>query len=135
MVARSVLDNYVKRATLEQNEFLFEEGMEGNFISILLTGNLNIMKKSITGKMIKVSSLGPGMSVGEMSIIDKMRRSATVQAVTPSELFELSKENFEALINTHSALGIKLLRGIARSMSLNLRRASNRLADCLPPIV
>lgn len=130
-----LLHNYVKNVTVEPGDFLFKEGDEGHFLSFILSGQLDIIKESIHKKPVKIASLLPGKSVGEMSLIDKISRSATVKASVATQLIELSKENFDQLLETHPTLGIKLLRGIARSMSLNLRRASNRLADCLPPII
>ena len=130
-----VLDGYVQRVKLNAGDSLFKEGEKGNFLSFILNGNLDIIKHSIHKKSVKVASLRQGMSVGEMSIIDQLRRSATVTASIPTELIELPKEQFDALLEAHHALGIKLLKGVARSMSLSLRRASNRLADSLPPIV
>ncbi|MBI4356955.1 MAG: cyclic nucleotide-binding domain-containing protein [Gammaproteobacteria bacterium] len=129
------LDDYIKYVNLNQGDVLFSEKDEGGFLSFIIHGQVEIVKKSIQDKQVKIAILNEYSCVGEMSIIDKLPRSATVLAAVPTHLLELTKENFNALLEKHPILGIKLLRGIARSMSFNLRRASNQLSDCLPPIL
>ena len=72
--------------------------------------------------------------MGEMSVIDQLPRSATVKATTKSTLLKLSQEKLNYLLVEHSSVGVKILKGIARLLSMNLRKTSSRLADYMLPL-
>jgi CRP/FNR family cyclic AMP-dependent transcriptional regulator len=82
-----------------------------------------------------VTRLSQGQSICEMVVIDEAPRSATVIAVSKSRLLTLSRQNFEAILEQHPAIGIRMLKGIARVLSANLRRTSRLLAERLLPVV
>ena len=76
------------------------------------------------GRMIRVRSLGPHTTIGEMGLITRQVRSATVQAEVPSVLYELSAESYERLKRENSALAQALLTYIVRVMAERLSFAS-----------
>jgi CRP-like cAMP-binding protein len=93
-----------------------------------------VVKKSETGESIVISTLSKGDSIGEMAVIDELPRSATVKARTKSTLITLSQDNFNYILAEHSTTGVKVLKGIARLLSMNLRKTSSRLADYMLPL-
>jgi CRP/FNR family cyclic AMP-dependent transcriptional regulator len=83
---------------------------------------------------VVISTLSKGRSIGEMSVIDKTPRSATVKAKTKATLVALSAEGFDLILDQYPKIGIKILKGISRLLSQNLRKTSSRLADHLLPM-
>ena len=73
-------------------------------------------------------------SIGEMAVIDEFPRSATVKARTKSTLLTLSRDNFNYIVEGHSSVDVKILKGIASLLSMNLRKTSSRLADYMLPL-
>jgi SulP family sulfate permease len=59
----------------------------------------------LDGRSIRVRSLGPYTTIGEMGLITKQLRSATLQAEVPSVLYALSAEAFERLKAENATLG------------------------------
>lgn len=96
-----------------------------------ISGNLNIYKKTEQDEQLLISKIGKGRMLGEMNIIDRFPRSATVITQTRTSLLTLSHEHFEQILEEHSRAGISFFRGIARTLSLNLRNTSGKLADAL----
>jgi len=78
-----------------------------------------------------LARLAKGSSIGEMALIDKSPRSATVIAKQPTTMVTLTDKGFDLLAKKFPALGIKVMQKIARLLSLNMRRTSSKLADLM----
>ncbi len=50
-------------------------------------------------------------------------------AYSKSTLVTLSKKGFDTLLENNSKIGIKMLKGLSRLLSMNLRKTSSQLAD------
>jgi CRP/FNR family cyclic AMP-dependent transcriptional regulator len=81
-----------------------------------------------------ITELSRGRSIGEMSVIGDFLRSATVKAQTETKLIILTQRNFELILEEYPKIGIKILKGISRLLSLSLRDTSGRLADYILPV-
>jgi CRP/FNR family cyclic AMP-dependent transcriptional regulator len=97
----------------------------------VVSGKLQVLKTATIGESIQIATLAAGRSIGEMSIIDETPRSATAVAETDAALLSMSKADFTRLIDGHPATAVKILKGMARLLSMNLRKTSSRLADYL----
>ena len=126
-----ILSQHMSYVHLKNGEYLFVEGDKGSFMGFVVRGILEVVKKSETGENIVIARLTKGNSIGEMAIIDKSTRSATVIAKQPCTLVTLTEKGFELLTYKSPALGIKLIQKTARLLSLNMRRTSSKLADLL----
>ena len=129
-----VIEKYLNFIELTPGEIVFEEGDRGDYVCFVVEGSLDVLKKSETGDEILISTLSKGRSIGEMSVIDDLPRSATIKAQTKSTLLTLSRENFDYILAEHSTIGVKIIKGIARLLCLNLRKTSSRLADYMLPL-
>jgi len=69
-----------------------------------------------------------------MAVIDEFPRSAAVKARTKSTLLTLSGDNFNYIVEGHSSVDVKILKGIPSLLSMNLRKTSSRLADYMLPL-
>jgi CRP-like cAMP-binding protein len=119
---------------IEKDEILFREGDKGEYICFVLNGIIDIVKESPSGDGVVIASLLRGRSIGEMSVIDSSPRSATAKAQTKSSLLILEKRGFDKILYRHPEIGITILKGITKLLSLNLRKTSSRLAEYLFPI-
>ena len=97
-------------------------------------GALEVAKQSITGESVVITELRRGRSIGEMSVIGDFPRSATVKALEEAKLIVLTQRSFELILEEHPRIGIKVLKGISRLLSLSLRDTSGRLADSILPL-
>ena len=72
---------------------LFVEGMTGEVLYIIKKGRVDICKKTEKGEIV-IASLGAGEFLGELSIIDEGKRSATARVAEDSELIVITKKCF-----------------------------------------
>ena len=130
-----VIARHMDTIDLNSGDILFRESDKGNYVFFIKEGRLDVLKKSETsGENVTLATLSEGQSIGEMSVIDDFPRSATIQACSRAKLYILSKSAFEMILNKHPKIGIKLLMGISRLLSQNLRETSNKLAEYIPPL-
>jgi CRP-like cAMP-binding protein len=118
-----------------EGEMIFEEGEKGNYVCFVADGELAVIKDAKSGERAIITKLNRGDSVGEMAVIDHFPRSATVIATADSNLVTLSSDDFKKLLDNHPQVGISILKGIARVLSINLRKTSSQLADYMLPIM
>ena len=127
----SALSRHMSYVHLQRGEFLFVEGDRGTFMGFVVTGILEVMKKSEIGENIVIARLAKGSSIGEMALIDKSTRSATVMAKQSTTMVTLTEKGFEILTQQYPTIGVKFIQKVARLLSLNMRRTSSKLADLM----
>lgn len=130
----NVVARHMNFMDFESKEVIFSEGDKGDFVCFVTKGFLDVLKKNEEGKNAVIASLGRGRSLGEMALLDDFPRSATVKAKTKSTLLILTRKGFEKLLEQHPQIGIKMLKGLAKLLSMNLRKTSSLLADYMLPI-
>ncbi len=126
--------DYMKFIEIKPGEILFHEWDRSEYVCFVVYGSLDVMKKSGPDSYAILSTLKRGKSIGEMALIDNSPRSATVKANTKSILALLPKDRFDIILENRPSIGIKLLKGLARLLSHNLRKTSSRLADYMLPL-
>ena len=124
-----IVKKHIELFEVEQGATLFEEGDQGDSVCFVVNGRLDVTKRTITGEDFVLNTLARGQSVGELSIIDKRPRSATVRAKTEATLFTLKRSDFEVIMQEHSGISIKILKGLSLLLSKKLRQTSSRLVS------
>ena len=85
---------------------------------------VGIMVKFDDGRSVRVRSLGPHTTIGEMGLITRQVRSATIQAELDSVLYALSFEAYERLKSENRPLHQALLSYVVTVMTERLSFAS-----------
>ena len=105
---------------------LFVEGMAGEVLYIIKAGKVDIVKKTPQGEVL-LSSLGPGEFLGEMSLIDDSKRSATARVAEDSELVVITRKCFNDMLQGDPHITSKLLLHFLRISAKRLRETDKRL--------
>jgi CRP/FNR family transcriptional regulator, cyclic AMP receptor protein len=84
-----------KSCHLDAGDVLFAAGDAGNGCYRLERGLLKVIITSPQGEERILAILGPGEIAGELSIIDRQPRSASVIAIKDCDLTFVSQQNFE----------------------------------------
>lgn len=98
-----------ERVTLPAGTAVTKEGRVGYEFFVLLKGDA-----SVTRGGTKLTTLGPGDFFGELSLLHRAPRNATVTTVGDAELLVLGQREFSALLDLVPSLAHKLLVGLAR---------------------
>ncbi|MCK5106141.1 MAG: cyclic nucleotide-binding domain-containing protein, partial [Elusimicrobiales bacterium] len=91
------------------------QGDEGDSFYIIHSGNLSVnVKKGFLSFSKKIAILGPGDFFGEMAIVDRSPRVATVKCEKDSKLFILLANHFDEALKESPAFADDIKRTIAR---------------------
>ncbi|MDE3087485.1 MAG: cyclic nucleotide-binding domain-containing protein [Acidobacteriota bacterium] len=99
----------VEEITVAAGRMLVEEGTVGREFFFIIDGTATVRKG---GR--KVATLGPGQYFGELSLLDRQPRSATVTADTDLTLLVLDQRRFNGLLDDMPTLAHKLLAAMAQ---------------------
>ncbi len=108
-------------------EVVFEEGDLGDSLFVLMNGEVEVLHKDGKGEPQVLTSLQPPEFFGEMSLIDKEFRSATVRAKNDATMLQLSAENLATFRKNYKDGFAFLVINIARVLSNRLRETNGRL--------
>jgi len=124
-----VFCSYLEMKEFPSDYVLMREGEAGDYMGFLVGGKLAVKKEtSFPGRYILIAVIEPGSMVGEISVVEKGFRNATVVTMEPSRLLILTYDQMEKMLGQHPALGIKLLKRIIHVIGYRLRKASERLS-------
>ena len=98
---------------------LFRQGEPADLMYVLTKGEARI----IVGER-EVERLGSGSIVGEMALIDRAPRSATVEAVTDCEFVCVDEKRFKFLVTETPGFAI----GVMKVLADRLRNADHLIA-------
>jgi len=115
--------------TFRAGEVIIAEGEPTNELYIVQRGMVEVLVPGgalpdIPGppELTPVVQLGRGQVFGEMALVDRGVRSATVRCVEDdTSLFVIPRESFWALCDADHHIGYIVMRNIARDLSFKLR--------------
>jgi CRP-like cAMP-binding protein len=113
------IDSLITEITVPPGKALVREGEAGLEFMVVVEGEADVTREGD-----KIASIGPGSFIGEMALLDKAPRSATVTAATEMELFVLTIGEFFSLLNESPAVKDKIVGAAER------RRDQNETTPC-----
>lgn len=84
-------------------EVLFNEGDEADGLYMIKRGSVTVSRK-LDGKEVIAAYISAGSYVGEMALVSKMPRAATVRAAAPTEVVLLETERFNAVLDQNPSV-------------------------------
>ncbi|MFQ3596776.1 MAG: cyclic nucleotide-binding domain-containing protein [Chloroherpetonaceae bacterium] len=112
----------------EPNYVLFRENLiVGQIMYVILSGKVELSKKNASGEDEVFMTLGPGALLGEMSLFEQQKRSASAVVKEYSELLVMPKYNFDRMLQSRPTEAIKILLNFIKILSQRLRETTNRM--------
>jgi CRP-like cAMP-binding protein len=112
-------------------ELVFREGEVGDALYVIAEGEVMVVRPNAAGEEAVLAVLKHPAFFGEMSLIDKEYRSASVRARTDAKLLQLTNENLHVFAKNYRNGFTWVVVNIARVLSMRLREANRRLAEKL----
>jgi sulfate permease, SulP family len=119
---RAVFMSGLEQRTFPSGAVMCKEGEDADRMWILAKGSVSVRVHGPGPEAsLRVSSVGPGMTVGEMSLFDGGPRSATVVCDEEVESYELTRTAFDRLVQQHPQIARKLFSYFTRELVQRVR--------------
>ena len=115
---------------LPAGTILFRAGDPGDRFYVVVEGKLDVIQAMDTPDERIVAQRGPGEHVGEMSLLNPDGlRTASIRASQPARLWEMTREQFEALIRRQPALAYEVAQVLSARLTASQRATIRDLQE------
>jgi NTE family protein len=117
----------LRQESFAAGEVIFRQGEPSDSMYLVQSGQVDVVVDADVGldrEREPLASLGAGSFVGELGLLLNQPRSASLVAVTDSELLALSRADLDDLLARHPTIAVDLSRELGRRLvATNLRIA------------
>lgn len=106
-------------------QIVFHHGDPGGLLYIVSKGKVKITHSTADGQEAMLAIVGAGDFFGELALLDDSPRSATAEALEPTETLTLHREDFMRYIQDNPDFALHVLQTMAR----RIRRLNNQVSD------
>jgi CRP/FNR family cyclic AMP-dependent transcriptional regulator len=96
-----------------KNQVVYVEGAPADSMLVLGSGELKVSSYAADGTELILASVIPGETIGELGMLSRLPRSATVTATRPSSAMILSRLVVVSLIEQRPAVALAMLQNLA----------------------
>lgn len=107
-----------------RNTMIVEEGLPGDYMYIIREGRVKVTKLSEDGREKILEFLETGSFVGEMALLERAPRSASVKTLAPVRLLALSRNDFLSLLRRSPDLGLAVIEVLCSRLRTQNDQAS-----------
>lgn len=111
-----------------QRDVLMRAGMTGESCFLIASGSVDVTRPDTTAT---IATLGAGALVGQLALIDRAPRSATVTATTDTVALEIRGDQFQNLVRAWSPIALRFQWQVALAGVRQLRVATKLLSETL----
>ena len=123
------LNHYLEYQRYKAGCELWREGDSGNYLTLILTGKLELLKETeFPGRPFVLGMFSAGSVVGEDCFLGEKPRQGTIRVLEECETLNLSRENFEKLNQEEPLLANLILKWLLNLLSSRLHNTQGRLA-------
>ena len=90
----------IRREHFEPGEVIFQEGGHGDWLYIIVDGEVDVLKQVPGQGEVPLRRLMPGQCFGEIALLGDHVRTATTKSVTAVNLLAVDRDAFQALFST-----------------------------------
>ena len=127
---RKLVEGIVRPLVFEKGDVIMRAGDPAKLFFVLARGTVSVEIKlhGEGGRYKRVASIGPGLTFGEMALLDCGTRSADVIANERVVCYGLGVEELHELAKEHPNVMITILGNLTREFSERLRHANEEIS-------
>jgi glutaminase len=125
-----IIEMAVRPLIFEKGQTIVREGDEARLFFVIARGTATVslrIRKDGEERVVRVASLGPGLSFGEMALLDGGKRSADVIADERVVCYGFSVDQLREIGRDHPHIFTVILANMMRDFSERLRRANDEI--------
>jgi CRP-like cAMP-binding protein len=121
-----IVYKHVFEKSIKKDYILFMEGMLGELLYIIISGRVELIKKTKDNKEALLATMGANDIIGEMSLIESAPRTATGRTSADSVLMVITKQAFNEILDSNPRIAAKILMSLLKIMSKRLRVTTDK---------
>src|SRR5215213_3885387 len=102
--AREIVANSFVAASFPFGSTIVREGEEADALYVVVDGRARVLKRGDRGEELSLNVLRRGDLFGEMALLERVSRTATVRASSDVEVLRLDRSVFDALVTSRPDL-------------------------------
>jgi CRP-like cAMP-binding protein len=99
-----------------KNATIFEEGVPGDYMYLIQNGQVKVTKVSEDGREKILAIHSEGDFFGEMALVEREPRSASIKTMRPCVLLALSRNDFLSLLRQNPDISLELIRVLSQRL-------------------
>ena len=111
--------------TCRKNTIVLNEGDETDSLYVILSGRVKVFLSGEDGREAVLNHQGPGEYVGEMSLIDRPPRAASVMTVEPSRFMIISRSDFMRCLSGNPEIALNLIKPMTSRIRMLAQNVSS----------
>jgi len=111
------------------NQLLFEENSPRKYLFLIYDGEIELFKKTASGKENRLAFFSQYDFLGEGALLDEYPHSASARAMIKSTALQISVQQFKGIVESNPELAGKILARVARVIARRMRQTSTRVVN------
>ncbi|MFC1812029.1 cyclic nucleotide-binding domain-containing protein [Thermodesulfobacteriota bacterium] len=131
----AMISSHGRRLAFQKNATLIKEGQVDHPLYVVIKGQVEVVLPKDRGDRgmeratrVKLGHQVQGDFIGEYALIDREPASASVIAVEPCEVFEVTRSDFDKILNSSDRLAKNIYRNMLQ-VTIKRARDSNKELD------
>jgi CRP-like cAMP-binding protein len=121
----------VRLVELEAGTTLWQQGDDADGLYVIVTGEVAISSRLPGDREVKLAQLGPGETMGELSVLDGGVRTAGARTTAPTTMLVLGHRDFASLLSVSQPSALAVRRSIVATVAARLAGRHAALAAFL----
>lgn len=124
---RALIEQSGEWVRARKGQVIIAEQKPNRAFYIVIEGSVNVRLLDSSGTNIDLASHGPGMMIGEYSLIDGLPAAASAVAATEAVLFRITHQKLDEILEKHDRIGRIVYRNLLGILVGRLRAANAEL--------
>ncbi|HSI85895.1 MAG: Crp/Fnr family transcriptional regulator [Candidatus Methylacidiphilales bacterium] len=120
------IEDQVEHRRYKGGEVILSEGTFGEEVFIIAQGSVEVQVKNLDGRTSTLATLQPYDCFGEMCIIERQARCATIRTAEVSTIYVVKRSTLDQLRHTRPEQHALIIMNIARELAKRLRAMDER---------
>jgi CRP-like cAMP-binding protein len=120
-----------RRIDLESGTTLWQQGDESDGLYVVVSGEVAIWSRLPGDREVELARLGPGETMGELSLLDAGVRTAGARTKEPTTMLVVARREFASLLSASQPSAFALRRSIVTTVAARLAGRHAALAAFL----
>ena len=119
----------INKKNFKVGDVIFRENEDGPILHIIKRGEIKVCKATPEGELLTLTLMKDGDIFGEMSFLDGRPHSATIVAIADTEVYAISKTDFENMVEKQPRMVYKLMKQIVFNIHTIVRGMNSKYME------